>query len=118
MYDILTQSQVLVLPLMPQEGIEKTEPFKIQSYLQAGKPIFGVLNGAGRDIIEENHLGLCASPVDTDVIAAGFRKMIEYANNHGEDVAAAAKNLMNTRFCKAEIVKRITEGLITNAEKG
>ena len=29
-------------------------------------PIFGVLNGAGREIIEENKLGLCSSPVDTE----------------------------------------------------
>ena len=112
MYDILTQSQVLVLPLMPQEGIEKTEPFKIQSYWQAGKPIFGVLNGAGREIIEENGLGLCAEPTDTTAIAEGFKKMMAFANEHDEDVKEAAKGLMATRFNKQEIVKRITENLV------
>ena len=109
MYDILTQSQVLVLPLMPQEGIEKTEPLKIQSYLQAGKPIYGVLNGAGREIIEENRLGLCAEPTSTDEIAAGFKKMVAFANEHETDVQEAARKLMATRFNKQEIVKRITE---------
>lgn len=112
MYDILTQSQVLVLPLMPQKGIEKTEPFKIQSYLQAGKPILGVLNGAGREIIEENGLGLCANPTDTEAIAKGFNKMIAYAAEHVADVHDAAKKLLATRFNKTEIVKRITENLI------
>lgn len=112
MQDILSQSNVLVLPLMPQEGIEKTEPFKIQSYLQAGKPIYGVLNGAGRDIIEENGLGLCAEPTDVSAIAEGFRKMMEFANEHVEDVRAAARHLMDTRFNKVEIVARITENLI------
>ncbi len=112
MYDILTQSQVLVLPLMPQKGIEKTEPFKIQSYLQAGKPIFGVLNGAGREIIEENGLGLCANPTDTEAIAKGFNKMIAYATENVANVHDAAKKLLATRFNKTEIVKRITENLI------
>lgn len=113
MYDVMMQSQVLLLPLMPNEGIEKTEPLKLQSYLQAGKPIFGILNGAGREIIEENHLGLCAKPTDTAAIAEGFKKMVAFADEHVADVQEAAKRLMATRFNKQEIVKRITENLIT-----
>lgn len=112
MQDILSQSTVLVLPLLPQEGIEKTEPFKIQSYLQAGKPILGVLHGAGRDIIEENNLGLCVSPVNIDEIAEGFRKMIEFTNKNSDSVKLSARRLMETRFNKKEIVNRITENLI------
>ena len=111
MYDIMTQSQVLVLPLMPQEGIEKTEPFKIQSYLQAGKPIFGVLSGAGREIIEENGLGLCADPTDVEAIAEGFRRMIDYSSDYRLAVQESAKRLMDSRFNKQEIVNRITERL-------
>ena len=113
MYDVMMQSHVLLLPLMPNEGIEKTEPLKLQSYLQAGKPIFGILNGAGREIIEENHLGLCAEPTDTAAIAEGFKKMVAFADEHVADVQEAAKRLMATRFNKQEIVKRITENLIT-----
>lgn len=113
MYDILTQSHVLVLPLMPQKGIEKTEPFKIQSYLQAGKPIFGVLNGAGREIIEENGLGLCAEPTDVEAIAEGFKEMITFALSHDTDVRESAIRLMATRFNKQEIVRRITDNLLT-----
>ncbi len=113
MFDILLQSQVLVLPLISQEGIEKTEPYKIQSYLQAGKPIFGVLNGSGRDIIEEHQLGLCASPTDIDEIAFGFKRMTEFSNLHANTVKKAALELMGGRFNKKEIVKRITENLVT-----
>lgn len=116
MYDLMMQSNVLVLPLMPQEGIEKTEPFKIQSYLQAGKPILGVLNGAGREIIEDNGLGLCAEPTDVESIAQGFMKIMEFAKEHVEDVRNAAQRLMATRFNKAEIVKRITDNLITKEQ--
>lgn len=113
MHDILQQSQVLVMPLMPQEGIEKTEPLKLQSYLQAGKPVFGVLNGAGRDIIENNDLGLCAEPSDPEAIAEGFRDMIPFADKHSAEVALAAQRLMQTRFNKEAIVQRITDNLIT-----
>ena len=114
MYDVMMQSHVLLLPLMPNEGIEKTEPLKLQSYLQAGKPIFGILNGAGREIIEENGLGFCADPTDTNAIAEGFKKMVAFANEHIVDVQKAAKMLMATRFNKQEIVKRITQNLVSN----
>lgn len=112
MQNILIQSNALVLPLMPQEGIEKTEPFKIQSYLKAGKPIFGILNGAGRDIILENNLGICSSPDNIDDIANGFRNMIEFSAKDTNNVKLAANRLMKTRFNKQEIVNRITENLI------
>ena len=113
MLDILQQSQVLVMPLMPHEGIEKTEPLKLQSYLQAGKPVFGVLNGAGRDIIEDNGLGLCSEPSDPESIAEGFRNMVPFAAAHNADVALAAERLMQTRFNREEIVLRITDNLTT-----
>lgn len=112
MLDILMQSDVLMLPLMPQEGIEKTEPLKLQSYLQAGKPVYGVLNGAGREIIEKHGLGLCAEPTDIEAIAEGFRRMIPFASEHAPEVSAAAQNLMSTRFNKAYIVDRLTRNLV------
>ena len=111
MQDILSQSQVLILPLVSQEGIEKTEPYKIQSYLQAEKPIFGILNGAGREIIEQG-LGLCSSPINIDEIAAGFKNMDQFAKECGELVKIKARKLKNERFNKHIIVERITRNLV------
>ena len=108
MADILRQSDVLVLPLMPQEGIEKTEPLKLQSYLAAGKPILGILRGSGRDIIEENGIGLCAMPDDVDDIARAFRESVDYTCSYGDQVREHALKLMEGRFNKHRIVKMIT----------
>lgn len=114
--DILCQSDVLVLPLMPNEGIMKTEPFKIQSYLHAGKPIFGVLGGSGKDIIEEYQLGLVSKPDDVDAIAIGFKESVEFAKTHTEEVALRAQKLMQTRFNKDNIVETITSNLPTGKD--
>ena len=109
MQDILTQSQVLVLPLIPDEGIMKTEPLKLQSYLHAGRPILGILGGSGKDIIEENGLGVVARPDDVDDIARAFREAVEFYKEHSEEVSARASELMRTRFCKEEIVAMLTD---------
>lgn len=109
MNDLLCQSDVLVLPLMPNEGIMKTEPYKIQSYLHAGKTIFGILEGSGKDIIEENNIGVCAKPDDIDSIAKGFKEVKAYSKEFEQTVRENALKLMNDRFCKDRIVDRITE---------
>lgn len=117
MNDILCQSNALVLPLIPDEGIMKTEPFKIQSYLNAGKPILGILGGSGQDIIEGHKLGICTNPNDVQDIARGFREMVAFSNLHGEEVRVAAGCLMNSRFNKSIIVSTFTERLIELSSK-
>lgn len=116
MNDILCQSDVLVLPLMPDEGIMKTEPLKLQSYLHAAKPIFGILGGSGKDIIEENQLGVVSKPDDPEDIARGFRECVEFARLHTVEVASRAQTLMQTRFDKDKIVETITSNLPTQKD--
>ena len=111
MHDILCQSDALVLPLIADEGIMKTEPFKIQSYLDAGKPIYGILGGSGKDIIAENGLGLWADPTDIDDIAFGFNAMIGFTKEESASVEVASRNLMNTRFNKDEIIDEFERGM-------
>ena len=111
MNDILTQSNVLVLPLMPDERIMKTEPLKLQSYLYAGKPILGVLGGSGKEIIEDHNLGICAQPDNIEDIANVFRQMIDFASTHSSDVKNNALELMKTRFNKEVIVKTFVDNL-------
>ncbi len=107
--DILSQSDILVLSLIDNQAIEKTEPLKLQSYLSAGKPIFGVLNGSCKEIIEENHLGLCANPSNVDSIANGFKNIISFAKDNKDKINKSSKNLLNTRFNKEKIIQKITE---------
>ena len=111
MNDILRQSDALVLPLIADEGICKTEPFKIQSYLHAGKPIMGILFGSGKDIIEENELGLVARPDDINDIARVFMEMVDYTHKNGNGVSERAETLMSTRFCREKIINDIFKKL-------
>lgn len=107
--DILCQSDILVLSLINNPSIEKTEPLKLQSYLSAGKPIFGVLNGSCKEIIEKNRIGFCAKPNDVDSIAEGFSKIISLDNEQKKQIKANAEELLNTRFNREKIIQRITK---------
>ena len=107
--DVLRHSDVFVLPLIPNEEIEKTEPLKLQSYLSVGKPIYGILNGTCRKIIEENNLGLCANPMNMEEIAKGFEDMLQYAKEHKEDVFLSAQKLSQERYNKQRIIETINK---------
>lgn len=104
---VLKACDYLVLPLTPKSGIDKTEPFKLQSYLQSRKPILGIIRGAGREIIEENRLGICCDPENIDDISLGFKRMLEMTDADKQKVSVAAETLMNTRFCKESIITTI-----------
>jgi len=108
---ILEQSDVLILPLVAHQGIEKTEPFKIQSYLQAKKPIMGVIRGGGREIIENYGLGVCADPIDIADISEKFKQSLIFAKTNGKRVAEASAELIETRFNKKKIVSTILKVL-------
>lgn len=105
MHDVLMQSDVLILSLIPNEGIQKTEPLKLQSYLKSGKPILGIIGGSGKEIIEENALGLCALPDNIENIASKFRDIIPYSKSNKGTIASNAAKLMSTRFSRDSIIE-------------
>lgn len=107
MNDVLTQSDALILSLIADEGIQKTEPLKLQSYLRSGKPILGVIGGSGKEIIEQNKIGLCAEPNNIAEIAEKFKEMTTYNQRDLYIVSTNAKNLMTTRFNRAVIIERL-----------
>jgi len=53
-----------------------TIPGKVQSYLAAGKPIIGVLNGEGARVIEESGAGLVAPAGDSAALAERIRTLM------------------------------------------
>lgn len=103
-HDILKQSDYLILPLLPNPGINKTEPLKLQSYLAANKPIIAVLSGYAAEIIEDHNLGLTANPENMEEIVDVFSKIrvFNYPANAGLD-------LLSTRFNRASILSEIDE---------
>lgn len=109
--NVMEMSDFLVLPLTPMPGVDKTEPYKLQSYLNSGKPILGIISGAGREIIEDNKLGVCCNPTDINDIAMGFRQMLRLSDSDKLIIREAADHLMKSRFNKELILDRI-EGLL------
>ena len=113
MQDILKQSDYLVLSLVPTAGIDKTEPYKIQSYLKSGRPIYGIIRGAGKEIIDENLLGGCSDPNDIRDIANGFNCLMNISAEEKGGIKRRASILMQERFNRENIINRVESILQT-----
>jgi len=58
-------ADALLVSLKQDPIFSMTIPGKVQSYLMAGKPILGMLDGEGKKVIEEAHAGLVSGAGDS-----------------------------------------------------
>lgn len=69
------QADVMLLSLKDDIVLNKTAPAKLQAYMSCGKPVLGMLNGDGSDIIIDADCGLVAPAGDFTQLAANVLRM-------------------------------------------
>ena len=75
-------ADAFLVTLTSNETISYTLPGKTQSYMKAGKPIIGAINGEGKRIIEESKCGLCSAAGDSELLAEKVRSFIDEPEKH------------------------------------
>jgi glycosyltransferase involved in cell wall biosynthesis len=105
--DILEQSDVLLISLMPDPVMELTVPLKFQTYLTASKPIYAIMPGEVNRIVTEYKLGEVAHPSDLDEIANGFKKF-ELSTARKDEIRKQCEFLVSTVYNRKKIIKDIT----------
>lgn len=78
------KADACVLTLDGSNHIGDTLPGKLQTYMAAGKPVIGALNGAGKEVILESECGLCANAGNDQELADCFFDFIENRNNYAD----------------------------------
>ena len=66
---VLSQADCLLVSLVANPIVSKTVPSKIPTYMAAGKPIIGSLNGAGAKIVKEAQAGLVSEAGNAELLA-------------------------------------------------
>ena len=111
--DFYRMADACLLTLNGDNLIGHTLPGKVQTYMAAGKPILGAINGAGQEVIKESECGICVNAGDVEGLANSFLTFIQNKNqfvNCGEKARKYfLENFMLTQhFSKLEM---ILEGL-------
>ena len=97
------KADAMLVTLQADSFISQTLPGKVQTYMAAGKPIIGAINGEGRKTIEEAQCGYCGKAEDYKELADNIIKFAEDKNK--EQLGKNAYNYYNDNFTKEKCIK-------------
>lgn len=111
-------ADVFLVTLKDNDIISYTLPGKVQSYMAAGKPIIGAINGETNEIIKKANCGLCGPAEDYETLANNILKIYnnrslikKYGNN--------AKKYYNENFRRDlyfEKIECILNSIVNNLD--
>lgn len=76
------KADVMLVLLRQVNAVGLTMPGKLQAYMTLHKPIFGAINGAAKEVIDESHCGSCVQAQDANSLAAIMRHYIEQPKDY------------------------------------
>jgi glycosyltransferase involved in cell wall biosynthesis len=104
-------SDVLVISLISDPMLELTVPQKFQAYLSSGKPIFAIMKGDVKKMVEEYDLGLVSNPDDLQDIKEGYEKFATLSEDRIMDFGNNCKDLYLDKFQKIKNIQLISSFL-------
>ena len=81
-------------------------PGKIQTYMAAGKPIIGAVNGEAAEIIKEAECGFCAAAEDVEGLAECIEKFL---SSDKALLGRNARKYYEDNFRKEDFIRKLTE---------
>jgi glycosyltransferase involved in cell wall biosynthesis len=103
----------LLVTLRRDPVLALTIPSKVQSYLAAGKPIVGSLDGEGAAVIQEAGAGLCAPAEDAEALASQVLALRSLESSVLVDMGRRGREYFLAQFRADMLVDRL-EGWFTN----
>lgn len=107
MPSLYAHADALLVSLKDEYVFHLTIPGKIQSYLQFGTPVLGMLNGEGNNLINNNKVGLCVQAGDANGLSENIVKMSKMKKS---DLAQLGKNgiaLAKKEFDRDRLMDRL-----------
>lgn len=77
MPEFYKMADAMLVTLKADPVLSLTLPGKVQSYMAAGKPIIGAIDGETAEVIRAAHCGLCGKAQDALALAENIRKFIK-----------------------------------------
>ena len=109
MYAFYNKSHVLIVSLINDSFLELTIPGKFQTCLLMEKPIFAIMNGDVRNIVEEEMLGFSANPSDISGIGKIFDLFVTASKETLNAFGIKSKQYAHETYNKACLIKKVTD---------
>ncbi|OQR54021.1 glycosyltransferase family 4 protein [Bacillus sp. CDB3] len=99
-------ADAFLVTLKANKAISYTLPNKVQSYMAAGKPIIGAIDGETQIVINEAKCGLCVSAENYEELANNIRMFAEEREKHSL-YGQNARNYYDCNFSKQIYMERL-----------
>jgi glycosyltransferase involved in cell wall biosynthesis len=104
-------ADALLVSLRPDPIFAMTIPGKVQSYLAAGRPILGMLDGEGAELIERGGAGLVCRAGDSAGLAANVVRLADTPPAGRAAMAARASEISASEFDRDRLMGRLEQWL-------
>lgn len=107
MSDYYAASDVLIISLKNVPLYEIMIPSKFQAYLMTQKPIYAIMSGEVRKVVERYEIGFGALPDNIEDIARGFLRFLGLSSAEKERMSQSATTLLSNVFNRQQIIEKI-----------
>ena len=104
-------ADALLVSLKAEPIFAMTIPGKVQAYLAAGRPLLGMLDGEGADLIERHGAGLVCPAGDGAGLAANVARMADMPEAERAFMAMRARELSMNEFDRVLLIDRLEQRL-------
>ena len=103
-------ANAMLITLKDNKALSYTLPGKVQSYMAAGKPIIGSINGETKRVIEESKCGFCCVAEDYKGLAQLILEFINVASK--DEIANNSLGYYKENFSKERFMSVLEESLM------
>lgn len=106
-------ADVMLVTLKADPVLSLTLPGKVQSYLAAGKPVVGAINGETAAVVADADCGVCVVAEDADALADALVSLAD-APERLREYGANARRYYEAHFQKDAFLRKLTDVLKEN----
>lgn len=111
---IYADAKAMLLTLKMDEILRYTLPWKTQSYMAAGKPIIGAIDGEGATIIRDSGAGIVGPAEDAIALAENIRTIYQMSSDDLSTMSKKSFDYYNNHFEMVTQVHRLMSSLPRN----
>jgi colanic acid biosynthesis glycosyl transferase WcaI len=108
-------ADALLVSLRADPVFELTVPGKLQSYLSAGIPILGMLNGEGRHIIEDSKAGFACKAGDSKALASAVLRIAGSSAHERQTMSENGRAYARREFDRGTLISNLEDRMLALA---
>lgn len=109
MPSLFAQADALLVALAPKPVFAMTVPGKVQSYMAAGKPVLGMLDGEGAALIESARCGIAVPAGDHDSLVSAIERLYAMPSNERVEIGRRGQLYAKAHFDRSIILGNLDQ---------